>query len=86
MWIKNRLYTHKGQTTHAFAFGKYFDHIRGIDNHYRGWYDPVQNMVSVAIPEHIYKKQYPYGEGDIPRSLVRTLDREFPTQPRIKIF
>jgi len=88
IWVNDRLHTESGITSHNMAFGTYGRRklTNDIDNHYRGWHDPVQNMVSVVIPGKIYKEQYPYEEGDIPRSLVRALYKEFPNQPEIKVF
>lgn len=51
IWADGKLFTKKGPTTHIAAFHSL---TSNIDNNYRGWYDPVQNLISIQFPSKHY--------------------------------
>jgi len=84
IWVNNRLYVKKGPTTHGMAFGHMFEKIRGVDDHYRGWYDPIQDKLSVVTTD--YKEGIQPTEEDLPSPLKRSLYREFGQDAQMILF
>ena len=86
IWTDGKLFTKKGPTSHNMAF-------RGltpnIENNYRGWYDPIQNLVSVVVPSGSGNFRYVpgaiYTEDDIPETILQALNRKF-KNATLKVF
>ena len=78
VWKRGRLYVEQGPTTHNLVFG------RDSLNYYRGWYDPEQKLLSVAVPPG--KPRFNYEEQDLPSGLTRDLNYTFGNDYKIKIF
>lgn len=78
-WIwRNGLKIAQGPTTHRMSFGK------DVDNYYRGWYDPVQKLLSVQPPSNLYNRVK--SEEDLPKVLIRSLRNKFGQDFDIKVF
>ena len=82
IFINNRLFVKKGHGTHNLNFGNLFDNI---DRIFRGWYDPVQNLLSVVVPRQRGNNSI-YGEVDIPNRLDKALRRKFGNNFEYKVF
>jgi len=88
-WVfrNNKLEVKKGGT-HAHNFG------RDSHDYWRGWYDPMQQLLSVVIPESEKKKKSLYqeliveeiGEWSVPDTLKRVLKQRFKDNYRILVF
>jgi len=61
-----------------------FEKIRGVDDHYRGWYDPIQDKLSVVTTD--YKEGIQPTEEDLPSPLKRSLYREFGQDAQMILF
>ena len=78
-----KIYTKKGGS-HSMNFGQ-----NALDQ-WRGWYDHLQNMISIVIPPHLHfnqngRKTNPT-ELDVPKPIIKLLLNTFKTNPLIKVF
>lgn len=81
IWIDGRLYSKIGGT-----HNRHFRHLcsqNNVEKYYRGWYDPVQKLLSVVVPR---KENLPVDEIDIPNRLDNVLRREFGSDFRYRVF
>jgi hypothetical protein len=62
-----------------------FRNITNIDATYRGWYDPVQKLVSIQFPSRHYIPGATYTEEDVPDFVLQALNRKFPNA-NMKVF
>ena len=79
MWINNQLRIEQGGT-HNINFGHL---IKDIDHHYRGWYDSIQELISVVPP--VREKIIKFTKN-LPSTLKRSLYRKFSENAEIVIF
>jgi hypothetical protein len=84
IWVNNQLHVAEGPTTHGAAFGYMFEKIREVDDYYRGWYDPTQNMLSVVTID--YKEGIQPTEESLPSPLRRSLYRKFGQDIQMVLF
>jgi hypothetical protein len=83
IWINNQLHTALGPTSHnmSFGLGKLTNNIH---SHYRGWYDPIQELLSVVAPN--FSGERGLTENDIPSVLRRSLFRKFGEDAQLVVF
>jgi hypothetical protein len=84
IWVQNQLHVAEGPTSHGMAFGHMFEKIRDVDNYNRGWYDPIQELISVVSTNYI--EGINETEEDLPSILRRSLRRKFGQEAEIIIF
>ena len=85
MYVNGELLVEKGHgSSHQMLFGHLLPN-REIDKFYRGWYDPVQKLLSVVIPRK-FGGIVEYDQSDIPQVLDRELRRKFGNNFQYKIF
>jgi hypothetical protein len=74
-WADELLYT-RGYTSHNASFPAIIRVAGGLDRIFRGWYDPIQKMISIVCPrepgDHEKKDIY-----DVPMSLYEALEKSF---------
>jgi hypothetical protein len=74
LWYNNKLLV--GQSgSHRSNFGHWFNNDNWVDKVYRGWYDPIQELLSVLIPIRFTGEKHT--EADIPNALNRALRNKF---------
>jgi len=72
VWANNKLQVAKGPTTHNMSFG-----WKVVEGKFKGWYDPVQNLISVVFPRDREETRIGLTEEDIPGVIRRSLYRKF---------
>ena len=69
--------------SHKMAFGP------DIERYFRGYYDPIQQIISVAVPRQIYERaevNVNFDENDIPEDIKKALYDKFGFPLNIKVF
>lgn len=80
-FINGRVVARRGRT-HGSNFGHEI-----TDKTYKGWYDPVQNLLSVAVPRrNPWEINIKYTEDDIPDHIKRALRNKFGDNFRMVVF
>jgi len=86
IWHYNELLVDKGPTTHRLSFGYLFNNKSDVEDYYRGWYDPIQDIISVVMPKPWKPLSVKFTENDMPSILRRSLLREFSDTAQIIVF
>jgi len=80
LWYRDKLLVKKGRGSHSGAFG--YDKVQ---TSYRGWYDPIQKLLSVVIPRRLGNFD-PVSVSNIPIKLKVALMDKFGNDYKIKVF
>lgn len=82
--LDGKLLARKGGT-HSMNFIHIMDRMGlGMDDVWRGWYDPIQQLVSIVVPHD--KDDGLFTNDRIPSILMRQLRQEFGNDFEVKIF
>ena len=80
VWLNNNLYIKEGQTTHSALLSTLVgvrETWKLTDKIYRGWYDPVQELLSVVVPRKTVQGIDITGSDQIPEELDEKLRSHF---------
>ena len=80
IFVNNTLQVKKGHGSHNMFFRGLTE---DINKHYRGWDDPVQDLLSVVIPNYIGIERT---ANDVPNMLDKVLRKKFGNTFEYKIF
>ena len=86
-WIYDgrKMHIKKGGT-HYTNFPELHFRTKDDRNSYRGWYDPIQKMISVIIPRGVGEVDPALGASSLPTKLRVSLSDNFGTDNNIKVF